>query len=98
MGIFFENVIARQSFPFNNHPLKATLLHYKHFRKAVAFAFWKLEQLRLSLVNEMPTNSCTGPRLLCYLDIVLIKTTSYLVDEKIKKTVPFETNKYIKDV
>ena len=36
MGIFFENVIARQSFPFNNHPLKATLLHYKHFRKAVA--------------------------------------------------------------
>ena len=99
MGIFFENVIARQSFPFNNHPLKATLLHYKHFRKAVAFAFWKLElvdtavsgrghfedfrpgfgkwhichvdrhgqftlkQLRLSLVNEMPTNFCTGPRL-----------------------------------
>ena len=80
MGIFFENVIARQSFPFNNHPLKATLLHYKHFRKAVAFAFRKLDreegrlvdrhgqftlkQLRLSLVNEMPTNSCTGPRLL----------------------------------
>ena len=41
MGIFFENVIARQSFPFNNHPLKATLLYYKHFRKAVAFAFRK---------------------------------------------------------
>ena len=29
---------------------------------------------------------------------VLIKTTSYLVDEKIKKTVPFGTNKYIEDV
>ncbi|CAB4035138.1 Hypothetical predicted protein, partial [Paramuricea clavata] len=51
--------------------------HYKHFRKAIAFLFRKfwhichvdchghftLKQLRLPVLNETHTNSCTGPRL-----------------------------------
>ena len=46
MVIFLEYVIVRQCFASNTTPISNPFKHYKHFRKAVACIFLKLELCR----------------------------------------------------
>jgi hypothetical protein len=74
MIIFWQNIILRQIFPCNNHPLKAILLNTIStseqlllliFRVSISHCHghFTLKQLKFPVLNETHTNSCTGPRL-----------------------------------